>query len=124
MDFISHVMFAQASGPSGTPSPGGGLSGLIVQMFPIILIFGIFYFLLIRPQQKKQKEHQAMIDNLKKGDFILTTGGIYGVITNVKDKGYSVKIADNVKVDIAKGGVSALVKKREDGGEDASGTTD
>ena len=113
MDLSSYVLFAQVSGQSAAGQPGG-FSGLIVQMFPIILIFGIFYFLLIRPQQKKQKEHQNMIQELKKGDYVLTSGGIYGLIVAVKDRGFSVKIADNVKVDIAKSAITALVKKRDE----------
>ena len=71
---------------------------------PLILIFGVFYILLIRPQQKKVKLHREMINNLKRGDKIITTGGIIGTITKVKDnKELIISISDNVEINIAPG---------------------
>ncbi len=82
----------------------------IVNFIPLLVIFGIFYFLIIRPQQKKQKEHQQMVSNLKKNDEIVTSGGIHGTIIQVKDKTLGVRIDENAKIEIDKGSVS-LVKK-------------
>jgi preprotein translocase subunit YajC len=75
------------------------------------LIAGGFYFLFIAPQRKKQKAHEKMLSELQSGDEILTTGGIYGVVTNVKDDRFIVRISDTTKVEIAKGFVSAVTKK-------------
>ena len=83
----------------------------IGQFIPLILIFVIFYFFLIRPQQKKVKEHKAMVENLKKGDKIVTSGGITGTISRVIDNDkIEVEIAENVKVEIVKStGIQSLV---------------
>ena len=81
---------------------------------PLILIFGVFYILLIRPQQKKVKLHREMINNLKRGDKIITTGGIIGVITKVKDnKEITLEISDNVEIQIAPGMVHELYSATE-----------
>ena len=83
----------------------------IGQFIPLILIFVIFYFFLIRPQQKKVKEHKAMVENLKKGDKVITSGGITGTIERVIDnERVEVEIAENVKVEIIKAtGIQSLV---------------
>ena len=83
----------------------------IGQFIPLILIFVIFYFFLIRPQQKKVKEHKAMVESLKKGDKVVTSGGITGIITRVIDNDkVEVEIAENVKVEIVKStGIQSLV---------------
>ena len=83
----------------------------IGQFIPLILIFVIFYFFLIRPQQKKVKEHKAMVEGLKKGDKIVTSGGITGTITRVVDNDkVEVEIAENVKVEIVKStGIQSLI---------------
>ena len=83
----------------------------IGQFIPLILIFVIFYFFLIRPQQKKVKEHKAMVESLKKGDKIVTSGGITGTISRVIDNDkVEVEIAENVKVEIVKStGIQSLV---------------
>ncbi len=87
----------------------------IGQFIPLILIFVIFYFFLIRPQQKKVKEHKAMVDNLKKGDEIVTSGGITGTITRVIDnEKVEVEIADNVTVEVVRGtGIQSLMNTQE-----------
>ncbi len=90
--------------PAATPNP-------ILSFVPIILIFVIFYFLLIRPQQKKQKQHAEMISKLKKGDHVVTTGGIYGIISTVKDKTVLVKIDENVKIEVQKNCISYVGKQ-------------
>jgi preprotein translocase subunit YajC len=74
----------------------------LVNLFPLILIFVIFYFMLIRPQQTKEKEHQKMITDLNKNDEVVTSSGIHGTIVNVKDKTIILRIDDNVKIEIEK----------------------
>ncbi len=87
----------------------------IGQFIPLILIFVIFYFFLIRPQQKKVKEHRAMVEGLKKGDKIVTSGGITGTITRVIDnEKVEVEIADNVTVEVIRGtGIQSLMNTQE-----------
>ena len=89
--------------------------GDITQILPFILIFAIMYFLLIRPQQKKVKEHKAMVENLKKGDKVVTSGGITGTITRVVDNDkIEVEIAENVTVEVIRGtGVQSLMNSQE-----------
>jgi preprotein translocase subunit YajC len=96
----------------GTQPGGGGGSGSQIWSFlPIILIFVIFYFLLIRPQQKQRKEHQSLLSNLKVGDNVLTSGGIYGRVTGLKDDKVTVEISDKVRVKVNRGNISGVVKQ-------------
>jgi preprotein translocase subunit YajC len=96
---------AYALGGGGGGGEGaGGFTGFI----PLILMFVIFYFLLIRPQQKKTKDHRQMISNLKKGDRIVTSGGIHGRITGMDESTITVEIADKVRVKVVRGNVSNL----------------
>ena len=85
------------------------------QFIPLILIFVIFYFFLIRPQQKKVKEHRTMVENLKKGDKVVTSGGITGTITRVVDNDkVEIEIADNVTVEVIRGtGIQSLMNSQE-----------
>ena len=86
----------------------------IAQFIPLILIFVIFYFFLIRPQQKRVKDHKAMVESLKRGDEIITSGGIIGTIDRVmEDDRIEVNIGDNVKVQIIKSTITSLLKKEE-----------
>ena len=80
----------------------------------IFLLFVIFYFLLIRPQQKKQKQHQQLVSALRKGDKIVTNGGIYGTVVDVKDHVIVMKNSENVKIELVKSAVATVVDKRED----------
>jgi preprotein translocase subunit YajC len=93
-------------GGAGAGQGAGGFGGLI----PIVLMFVIFYFLLIRPQQKRNKEHKEMIANLKKGDRIITSGGLYGRITGLDEANLTVEIADKVRVKMVRGNVTALAQ--------------
>ena len=97
---IAYAMGAGGAGGEG----GGGFSTFI----PLILMFVIFYFLLIRPQQKKTKEHRQMVSSLKKGDRIITSGGLHGRITGLSDATLTVEIADKVRVKVARGNVGTL----------------
>lgn len=83
----------------------------LMSMIPIAAIFLIFYVLLIRPQQKQQKEHEAMLEGLKKGDKILTTGGLYGTIVGLKGNDLEVRFSENVKLIVARSAVSKLVSE-------------
>ena len=94
----------------GQAGAQGGQSGGITAFVPLILMFVIFYFLLIRPQQKKAKEHQNMINNLKKGDRIITSGGIHGAITSLDDTTVTLEIADSVKIKISRGNVGTALQ--------------
>ena len=82
----------------------------IINLVPLILIFAIFYFMLIRPQRKKEKEHQNMLKNINKNDEIVTTGGIHGTVVNVKEKTITLRIDENVKIEIERNCV-AFIKK-------------
>ncbi len=86
----------------------GGLGGMLI---PLILMFGVFYFLLIRPQQKRQKAQRELVSELQKGDKVVTSGGIHGVISNVKEQTIVVKVGDNVKLEINRGNITTVVKK-------------
>ena len=98
------ISIAYAMGQGGAGQGGaGGFSGFI----PLILMFVIFYFLLIRPQQKRTKDHRQMINDLKKGDRIVTSGGIHGRITGLDDQTLTVEIADRVRVKVARSNVGA-----------------
>jgi preprotein translocase subunit YajC len=86
----------------------------IQQFIPLILIFGIMYFLLIRPQQKKVKEHQAMVAALRRGDQVVTQGGIVGKVVKVKDDGeVEVEIADGVKIRVIQSTIATVMSKTE-----------
>ena len=98
-------LFAQSS-----PAPAsGGIPGVMIIGY--VLLFAAMYFFMIAPQRKKQKEHEKMLASLQTGDEIITTGGIFGVITNVKDDRFVVRIADNTKIEVGKGFVQTVLKK-------------
>ncbi len=99
------------------PQAGAGDSAAWVQFVPFVAIFVIFYFLLIRPQAKRQRDQAQMLANLKKGDRVLTQGGIFGVIVGVRDDMVVLKIAENTKVEVARSAISGISasKGSEDG---------
>lgn len=94
----------------GTQPGGGGQGSAIWSFLPIILIFVIFYFLLIRPQQKRSKDHRNLLSSLKEGDQVLTSGGIYGKITGIKDEKITVEISDKVRVKVNRGNIAGVIK--------------
>ena len=100
----------------GTGGGGSGGGGGFMALLPIILMFAIIYFLLLRPQQKRQRQQQTMLDALRKGDRVVTAGGIFGTIVGIKEKQNIVvlRIADSVKVELAKTSVVRLVMKGDD----------
>ena len=97
--------FAQASGAGG-PGP-------LIQFLPFILIFVVFYFLLIRPQQKRMKEHQSMIEAVRRGDTVVTSGGVVGKVTKVLDSEVLVEISEGVAVKVVKATLSDVRSKTE-----------
>jgi preprotein translocase subunit YajC len=89
------------------PTDGGG--GGMTSLFPLVAIFAIFYFLLIRPQQRKAKTQRMMLERLKKGDHVLTQGGVYGKITALADNIITLEIADKVRVKVARNYIAGLI---------------
>jgi preprotein translocase subunit YajC len=104
--FISEAWAQAAAG-------GAGGTDMLVSLAPMVLIFIVFWFLLIRPQQKKAKEHRAMVAALKRGDRVVTNGGIYGQVSHVADDHLMVEIAEGVKIKIARDAVAAIPSKPE-----------
>ena len=100
---MTSIAYAMGAG-AGQGGQGGGFSAIV----PLILMFAIFYFLLIRPQQKKAKEHREMVNNLKKGDRVITSGGIHGRVTSLDEGTVMVEIADKIKVKVLRGNISVL----------------
>lgn len=91
-----------------------GTASAVTSFIPLILIFGIMYFLLIRPQQKKLKEHKAMVEALRRGDQVVTSGGIIGKVTKVQEDGVvEVEIAEGVKVKVMRATISQVLSKTE-----------
>ncbi len=104
--------FAMGAGAPAPGQPGGGFAGLI----PIVIMFVIFYFLLIRPQQKKAKEHRDMISNLKKGNRVITSGGIFGTIVSLDDTTVGLEIADKVKIKVTRANIGAVLNEAKSSG--------
>ena len=110
-----------AMAPQPAPGTEANPKGQMLQMVGMFAILGVmFYFLLIRPQKKQRKDQENLLKNVKTGDKILMNSGIYGIVSNVKDKTLMVKIADNVKVEIVKTAVTTVVSKADDTGEQKS----
>jgi preprotein translocase subunit YajC len=101
--------------PAYAQDAAGGTGAVIMQLLPLILIFAVFYFLLIRPQQKKMKEHREMLGKLKRNDRVITGGGIIGTISKVRDDSdeIEVELAPNVRVTVLRGTISSVVKAPE-----------
>jgi preprotein translocase subunit YajC len=105
------TILAQTAAPAAG-QPVNGPVQMLTSVLPMVLLIGGFYFLFIAPQRKKQKEHEKMIAALQSGDEIVTTGGIFGVITNVKEDRFVVRIADNTKIELGKGFIQTVVKQQ------------
>ena len=97
---------AQVAAPQSAQAPNPFLTQIIL----MAMIFAIFYFLLIRPQKRKQKEHEKMLANIKKNDEVITIGGIYGTVINVKDASVILRVDDNVKIEFQKNAISTIKK--------------
>lgn len=103
MDFLAHAM--GSSGGEG----GGGFGAFI----PLILMFAIFYFLLIRPQQKKAKQHNLLLSSLKKGDRVVSSGGLHGVITGLADDTVTLEVAPKVRVKVSRSAIAAVSSRAQ-----------
>jgi preprotein translocase subunit YajC len=101
-----HALLAQAQSPAPT-GPGGGIGFFV----PFIFIFIIMYFVMFRPQKKRQEQQQKLMASLKTGDRVVTNGGIHGLISNVKDTTVIIKVADNVKIEMEKSAVTTVLKE-------------
>ena len=104
------LTFLIAMGSTG--QGGGGMTGLLGSMLPIVAMIAILWFLLIRPQQKEQQKHREMVRNLKKGDEVVTVGGLYGRIMSLDAEKVSLKIAENVKVDVERSKIVRVTTAR------------
>src|ERR1700737_5024391 len=100
------LFLAQAQPAAPTPGPGGGFGFFV----PFIFIFIIMYFLLFRPQKKRQQEQQRLIASIKTGDRVVTNAGIHGLIANVKETTVMLKVADNVKIEMEKSAIANVLK--------------
>lgn len=100
---------------TGAPPSGGQQSNPFLVMLPMVAVFVIFWLLIIRPQQKRQREHQKMIDALKNGDEVLTSGGIIGTVVGTKEEGgvsiVVIKIAENTKIEVARSYIQQVLTK-------------
>jgi preprotein translocase subunit YajC len=102
MDFLAYAMGTGSQGGAG--GEGGGFGAFI----PLILMFAIFYFLLIRPQQKKAKAHKQLLASIKKGDRVVSSGGLHGVVTGLSDDVVTMEIAPKVRVKVSRGSISGI----------------
>ena len=104
LDFLIPAAHAQAVGAPAAPN-------MFLQLVPLILLFVVFWFLLIRPQMKRQKEHRLLVEKLAKGDEVVTNGGIAGRIEEVGESFITVEIAEGTKVKVQRGSISAVLPK-------------
>lgn len=102
---LQAMMLAMAAPPEG----GGGSGALLIQIMPIALIFLVFWFMIIRPQKKQQEQRKTMLDALKRGDRVITNGGLYATIRDVKGDVVTATIGDNVKVEISRQAISTVL---------------
>jgi preprotein translocase subunit YajC len=100
------IDLAYAMGP--LPQSGGGLAAVLPQLAPIVLVLGIFFFLVIRPQQRERRNREQMLAALKKGDRIITSGGLIGTIVNVTDRRVTLKLGDSVRVECLRSAITGL----------------
>lgn len=107
MNSLNASLFLAQANAAGTPP------NFLVQMAPLFFIGVIFYFLLIRPQQKQRKAHEALISSVKTGDKVVTSSGIHGMIANVKEKTVLLKVADNVKLEFDKAAITGVEKESD-----------
>ena len=104
MDVLTPLLFA-------APPEGGGVAGIFASLLPVVAMIAILWFLLFRPQQKEQQRHREMIRALRKGDEVVTVGGLYGRIMAITEERISLKIADGVKVDVERAKVLRVLEK-------------
>ena len=101
-------------------APGVGGPGPMMTILPFILIFVIMYFMVIRPQQKKNKDHQEMLAKLKRNDEVMTSGGIYGKVVDLKDTVVTLEVAPNVRIRVARGQIATVATGDKSSGKDSA----
>ena len=116
MNLLFHFLMVP---PQGEEAPN-----MLMSMMPLIAIIGIFYFLIIRPQSKKQKETKKMLEALKKGDKIVTIGGIHGVIQTVRENSVIVKVDENTKLEFSRSAISSIISSGKEEKEDKKSDAD
>jgi len=106
------LVYAMGTGPGGA-GPGGGAAagGMMGSLLPLLLMFLVFYILLIRPQQKRAKQHKELLNTLKKGDEVITSGGLFGRVTGITENVVTLEVADKVRIKVQRGNVSGLKPK-------------
>ncbi len=104
------LAFAMGGAPGGAAGGAGGGMAAFQQIIPLVFMFAIFYFLLIRPQQKKAKEHKALLESMKKGDNVITAGGVHGKVSAVDNDLVTLEVANNVNIKITKSYIAAIKK--------------
>lgn len=107
MNFLAYAMGGGGAGAEGGQSAGFGA------FVPLIIMFAIFYFLLIRPQQKKAKQHKELLGALKKGDRVVSSGGLHGTVTGLAEDVVTMEIAPKVRVKVSRGSISGFIAKGE-----------
>jgi len=108
----SFILLAMGGLPGGGEGKGSQSPFMLIGW--VVIMVALFYFMMIRPQQRKEKERKALISNIKSGDRVIFAGGMVGVVANVKEKVFVVKITDNTKVEVVKGSVTRVLLKEED----------
>ncbi len=105
------LLFSSQAMAMGQPAGGESQGGMAGMFIPLLLMFGVLYLFMIRPAQKKQKEKEKMLSALTKGDRVVTSGGIYGDIQTVKENSVILRVADNVKLEVQRGSIGAVLAK-------------
>ena len=114
----SFLFLAMASAPAGGGGASGGAGGgMMTMLVPMLLIFALFYFMMIRPQQRKEKERMKMISELRSGQRVLFAGGLIGTVSEAKTYTFIIEIANGVRIEVARGAVSRVLKEGETVGE-------
>ncbi len=108
---MSYLVMAAAVAPEA--AAGAAQPSPFLQFLPLVFLFVVFYFLIIRPQQKKQKDHATMVSKLDKNDEVITAGGFHATVVSVSDRTATIRIADNVKVEIEKSSIQQVTKSRQ-----------
>ena len=111
---MSLLQFADVAHAAASPPGGGGSSAIVTQLLFFAAIFAIFYFLLIRPQQKQKRDRATMLTALKKGDRVVTSGGLYGTITGLDEHKVTLRVADQVRLEFDRSAVARVVESQGD----------
>ena len=114
MNAVINLTTLAIGGAPGAAGPQGAQNSPYMMIGWVVIMLALFYFLLIRPQQRKEKERRMLIESIKSGDKVIFGGGMIGIVTNIKNNIFTIKIADNTKVDVLRGSVTRVIQKDED----------